>query len=391
MTLRTSRLRLAIVAPRFWPLAGEAETHVLRLAEQFRRAGCSVTIVTANWQSHWPRQIVIRELPVVRLRGAPTGGFSTLRYMYGLSSWLAKERESFDAVLVSTLRYEAYCAVGALAGTSVPVVLQAERAGPDGDIAWQQSATFGSRIASRCKQATAFVATSKLAARELSVAGYDATRTTVIPLGVPIPPPHGATTRDAARESLATANHDLAATTQQPIVVACGRFTPSCGFAELIKAWKSVAVRFPLAKLWIVGDGPLRERLYQLAGDLDLRLRVHLPGTFGEHNELLAAADLFVQPTTVEGPMLVLAEALAAGLPVIASDLPGHREWIADGESGVLVPTDSKALTAALLALLEKPAKAVSLGAEARERMRAERSLEKCVAAYLDLFERLSR
>jgi glycosyltransferase involved in cell wall biosynthesis len=390
VTRATSRLRLAIVTPRFWPLAGEAQTHLLRLAEQFRLAGHTVTIVTAAWHRHWPRNIIVRELPVVRIKGAPSGGLGTLRYMYGLSNWLASERGSFDGVLVSTLRYEAYCAVRAVAGDRIPVVLQAEQAGPEGDMAWQQSANFGSRIASRCKQATAFVATSKLIAGELAAAGYDPTRTSVILRGVPIPPPHGATTRDAARESLATGNHDLAATTQQPVVVACGRFVPTSGFVELIKAWKSVAAKFPLAKLWVVGDGPLRERLYQLVGDLDLKQRVHLPGTFGEHDELLAAADLFVQPATGEVPTLVLSEALATGLPAIASDIAGHREWITDGETGVLVPPgDPKSLAAAMLGLLEQPARAVALGAEARERMRAEHSLTRCAVAYLELFERL--
>jgi glycosyltransferase involved in cell wall biosynthesis len=383
-------LRLAIITPRFWPFTGEAETHLLRLAEQFRLVGHAVTIVTAAWHSHWPRNIIVRELPVVRLRGSPSGSLATLGYMYALSRWLGRERENFDAVLVSTLRHEAFCTVGALAAASVPVILQAERAGPEGDIAWQKTATFGKRIAGRCQQATALLATSKLVAAELAAAGYDVARTTTIPRGVPIPPPHGATTRDAARESLATGNHDLAATPQQPIVVACGRFVPASGFVDLVKAWKSVAPRFPLARLWIVGDGPLRERLYQLVGDLDLRQRVFLPGTFGQCDELLAAADLFVQPATAEVPTLALSEALAAGLPVVASDLAGHREWITSGQTGELLPPgDPRALATAMLDMLERPARAVALGAEARERMRAEHSLERCALAYLELFERL--
>jgi hypothetical protein len=194
----SGRFRLAVVSPRFWPLAGEAETHLLRLAEAWRAAGVAVTVATATWQRGWPRNIVVQEIPVARLPGAPHGGFATLRYMYGLSHWLGEQREAFDAVLVSTLRYEAYCAVRSLAGTGVPVILQAERAGPAGDVAWQRSATFGSRIASRCRQATAFIATSRLVAGELAAAGYAAERTTTIPRGVPIPPPLAAASRDAA-------------------------------------------------------------------------------------------------------------------------------------------------------------------------------------------------
>jgi glycosyltransferase involved in cell wall biosynthesis len=384
----SSRLRLAVVTPRFWPLAGEAESHLLRLAERWMAAGVDVTVVTAVWQPHWPRNIVVREIPVTRLAGAPHGGFGTLRYMYALTRWLSGQRDALDVVLVSTLRHEAYCAVRSLAGSRVPVILQAERAGPAGDVAWQRTAPFGGRIASRCRQATAFVATSRLAAGELAGAGYVAERTTTIPRGVPIPPPLGAATRDAARESLASANHDFACATQHPVALAVGRFLPETGLVHLVKAWATVAARFPQARLWIVGDGPQRDLLYQLIGDLDLRQRVLLPGTFAQTQELFAAADLFVQPAVSEVPTLAMLEGMAAGLPAIASDLPGNREWIANGETGVLVPpADPRALVCAILDLLDRPAERVALGNAARASMRQSHGLEACAQAYLELIK----
>jgi glycosyltransferase involved in cell wall biosynthesis len=383
------QLRLALVTPRFWPLAGDAETHLLRLADQFRTLGHGVTIVTPAWLRSWPQRVMVREIPVVRLRPPPGGGFSTLRYMYGLSRWLGEGRGQLDAVLVSSLRYEAYCAVGALAGTGLPVILQAEQAGKGGDIAWQRTVAFGSRITRRSQQATAFVASSQLIAQELAGAGYAPDRTTTIARGVPIPPARGATTRDAARESLSGVNHDLSVPAQHCVALAVGRFVPEAGLVDLVKAWRAVNARHPTARLWIVGDGPQRQLLYQLIGDLDLRQRVLLPGTFAETGELLAAADVFVQPSTSETPTLCLAEALAAGLPVVASDLPGHREWIAAGETGLLVPPgDSRALGEAILQLLGEPARAVSLGVAARAHMR-KHTLEGCARQYLELFERL--
>ena len=384
----SGRFRLAIVTPRFWPLAGEAETHVLRLAERWKAAGVDVQIATATWQSDWPRNIVVRELPVTRLSGAPRGGFGTLRYMYALTRWLREQQAALDAVLVSTLRFEAYSALGALANTELPVFLQAEQAGPAGDVAWQRTAPFGSRIARRCRQAAAFIATSGLVAAELATADYAAERTMTISRGVPIPPPQGAASRDAARESLAGVNHDLACPNQHPVVLAIGRFVPETGFAHLVKAWAAVAARFPQARLWIVGDGRQRELLYQLIGDLDLRPRVCLPGIFAQTHELVAAADVIVQPAVAESPTLAMLEGMAAGLPAIATDLPGHREWIAGGETGLLVsPGDSRALAGAIIELLENPARGVGLGAAARERMKAKHSIEACAQAYLDLFE----
>jgi glycosyltransferase involved in cell wall biosynthesis len=380
------------VTPRFWPLAGEAETHLLRLADEFRTAGHAVQVVTAAWLRAWPQQIVVREIPVVRLRPPPRGGFTTLRYMYALAGWLKQNTGQFDVVLASTLRHEAYTAVGALAGSELPVVLQAERSGPGGDIAWQRSAAFGGRIARRCQGGTAFVATSRLVAQELRAAGYAEARTTTICRGVPIPPPQGSTTRDAAREALAGVNHDLATTTQQPVAVAIGRFVPESGLAHVVKAWRAVAARHPQARLWIVGDGPQREFLYRLVGDLDLRQRVLLPGVFAESQELLAAADVYIQPATSGGPTLGMAEALASGLPVVASDLPEHRAWIAGGETGLLVPAgDSRALAEAILQLLDDPARAVALGAAARSRIRESHTLQQSAEQYLELFQRLVR
>jgi glycosyltransferase involved in cell wall biosynthesis len=174
------------------------------------------------------------------------------------------------------------------------------------------------------------------------------------------------------------------------VAVALGRFLPEFGLVDLVKAWRAVAPRYPLARLWIVGDGPQRELLYQLIGDLDLRQRVFLPGTFAETQELLAAADMFIQPATSEVPTLGMAEALAAGLPLVASDLPGHREWITSGETGLLVPPgDSRGLGAAILELLDGPARAIALGSAARARMRESHTLEGCARQYLDLFEQL--
>ncbi len=379
-------MRLALVTPRFWPLADDATTHQLRLAEQFQLAGHRVTIVTAAWQSGWPREVQVREIPVVRLKGAPRGGWSTLRYMFSLTRWLKQHRDQLDAVLVTELRYEAYATLATLAGSSVRVVLQSDLAGPAGDAAWQRTAAFGGRIARGCREAPRIVATSPLVAAELAAAGYDPARLAIIPHGVPLPPPQSACQREQSREALAGANHDLATRNEDPVALAIGRLVPEAGLAYLVKAWKHVSSRFPAARLWIIGDGPERDRLYQLTGDLDLRQRAFLPGIFSDYRELVEAADIFVAPALTEGPTLPLAEALASGLAVVATGLPSHRTWIEPDKNGLLVlPGDAKALAAALVDLLEHPARRIEFGSAARERIRRSNSLEACARQYLDV------
>ncbi|MDX1944437.1 MAG: glycosyltransferase family 4 protein [Pirellulaceae bacterium] len=371
-------LRLAILAPRFWPLAGPGPANVLRLAEQLRRVGCLPTVATPTWQRDWPRQIDVREVPTVRLAGMPRGGLRTLRYVYALSGWLSEQRGQFDAILAMSLRHEAYVALGA--GLGVPVLLHVE----PGEVAWQRTARFGGRIARRCQQAKTIVATSPLVERELLDAGYEAARIRVIEPGLSLPPVTSAAAREAAREALAAINHDLFAPSQHPVALAMARFYLDEGLGELIKAWRSISARWPAARLWIVGDGPEREALYQLIGDLDLRYKVLLPGTFLETEDLLAAADLFVRPALSDGNPLHLAEALAAGLPAVVTDLPSHRRYVEHERTGLLVSIgDTRGLTSAIARLIEHPGISIPLGTTARERVRAEFGLERWVAGYL--------
>jgi glycosyltransferase involved in cell wall biosynthesis len=105
----------------------------------------------------------------------------------------------------------------------------------------------------------------------------------------------------------------------------------------------------------------------------------------------LAAADLAVRPTPEPGTSLAVVEALAAGLPVVASDIPAHREWITDGRNGLLAsPNDRAAWSAAIDRLWTEPGLAARLGVAARRRA-AEASLAKMADAHLTLFEGLRR
>jgi glycosyltransferase involved in cell wall biosynthesis len=106
----------------------------------------------------------------------------------------------------------------------------------------------------------------------------------------------------------------------------------------------------------------------------------------------LQASDVFVLPSRREGLPNALLEAMAAGLPCIAADLPGITRWLLeDGESGWLVPPgDVEALERALVTLLEDRERAAQLGARARRRVEALCSIDAVAAAYLDIYTRLA-
>ena len=115
--------------------------------------------------------------------------------------------------------------------------------------------------------------------------------------------------------------------------------------------------------------------------------RFQLLGLRPDVPDLLAAADLFVLPSLWEGLPMALVEAMAAGLPVVATEVSGTRAVMVDGETGLLVPPgDVPALARAITALLCDPARAAAMGAAGRRRVETYFSARKQAADHLTLF-----
>ena len=383
-------MRLALVTRRFWPLVGGAEMVMSNLATEFRRRGAVPIILTAQWRSDWPTEVVHREVPVRRLPNPARRGWGTLRYMASLGGWLRGHRHELDLVCVSMLKHDAYTALGALREAPIPVVLRAEGAGASGDCRWQQIGRFGGRIRRRCRQADALIAPSRVIRDELLEADYPPERVHYIPNGVPLIGPRNPRNRHAARCALGEANHDLAVHDATPVVVYTGRLDEAKGLYELVAAWPRVLEQLPDARLWLVGEGPLRVPLYQRMVDLGVHHQVHLPGAFDQVDDLLLAADLFVLPSHEEGMSLSLLEALGAGLPVVCSDIPGNRQLVDDGVEGRLVAAgEVEPLAQAILDALRNPQMATAWAQAAAARVRRDYSVERMADDHLRLFERL--
>ncbi len=356
-----ANLRLALVTPRFWPLVGDRPLHLLRLAESLVALGHSPVIVTPQWNRGWPEQMTIGKVPLVRLRGSGRGGWSTLRWMYGLASWLGEQQ--VDGVVVDGLRHEAYVTLGAARRKPLPVTLIAG----DDDLAWQATATLGSRIAARCREGPITIAPCEHLAGALAAAGYAAHRLKVIPRSAAESPPRNPASSDAARAALAAVNADLVVTANAVIALAVGRLDATHRFGDLIRAWRIVTASKPEARLWIIGDGPERESLYQQIGDLDQRFRVLLPGTFDCLDELLQASDMLLVPAPHAVTPLALLDAQAAGLPVIAANSPATQSFVRTHETGILFPAgDAKSIAASVLHWIEEPALRIQCGSAGR-------------------------
>ena len=173
-------------------------------------------------------------------------------------------------------------------------------------------------------------------------------------------------------------------------LLSVGRFRPPKDFTTLVHAM--AALEPGTARLQIAGDGPDRQALEQEIATLDLGPTVELLGTRHDVDRLLAAADIFVLSSDSEGlPMSVL-EAMAAGLPVIATAVGGVPELVTDKQTGALVPPrDSQALAAAIATIATDPQLRDRLGTASRRRAETEFSLETCRQRHLDLYRDLLR
>jgi GalNAc-alpha-(1->4)-GalNAc-alpha-(1->3)-diNAcBac-PP-undecaprenol alpha-1,4-N-acetyl-D-galactosaminyltransferase len=155
----------------------------------------------------------------------------------------------------------------------------------------------------------------------------------------------------------------------EPLLLGMGRLSPEKGFDVLLAAFARLAPRFPDWRLEILGDGPMRGELTAMVRELGLLGRAALPGFSATPSDRLARGALFCSAARVEGFGLALCEAMACGLPVVATDAPsGPRDIVRPGIDGELVPVDDlDALVGALAKLMGDPARRAAMGARARE------------------------
>ncbi len=161
------------------------------------------------------------------------------------------------------------------------------------------------------------------------------------------------------------------------------------GHTVLLNALAKVAAKHPHLHLLIAGDGELRRDLEDQVREVRLEGRVHFLGTRKDIPDLLSASDSFVLPSLWEGMPMALIEAMASGLPVVATDVSGTREVMVHGETGLMVPPgDPEKLAQAIDQILSNPAQAQAMGMAGRRRVEANFSAQTQVKEYIALFER---
>ncbi len=156
---------------------------------------------------------------------------------------------------------------------------------------------------------------------------------------------------------------------EAPVVGTVTRLSPQKAPLDFTIAAAQVAARRPDVHFVIVGDGPLRADVEAQVDALKLADRVHLTGLRRDVPDLMHSFDVFALTSLWEGLPRVLPQAMAAGLPIVATAVDGNAEAVTDGDNGFLTPPgDPQAMAAALLRLLEDPVLALGMGNASRTR-----------------------
>ncbi|HET7619375.1 MAG TPA: glycosyltransferase [Vicinamibacterales bacterium] len=353
------RIPIAIFLTSFHP--GGTERQMTELIRGLDRTRFDVHVACFHREGAWlPRVTACAPVTAFPIRGFARP--STVGRMAAFARWCRSHR--IAVVQTCDLYANTFgLPAAALAGVRVRIGSRREL-NPDkrsSQIALQRQAY---------RAATRVVANSAAAARQLETEGVPSSRIRVIPNGVALErfEPH---------------------TFRGPVttVTTIANLREEKAHEVLLCAAAILRERHPRLRYVVAGDGPRRAALERMAADLGIGDRVDFLGHREDVPELLARTDVYVLPSRSEAFPNGAIEAMAAGVPVVASAVGGLLDLIEDGRTGVLVPVgDPQALAAALDGLAESPAHAAALGRAARAEVERRYRFDRMVAAFERLY-----
>lgn len=171
-----------------------------------------------------------------------------------------------------------------------------------------------------------------------------------------------------------------------------GRFDPVKNHSLLLEAFKEVIKSIPKAKLLLIGDGPLRESLQSTVYSLQLERNVIFLGIRRDIPQVLQALDIYCLSSIAEATSLTLLEAMATGLPVVATDAGGNPEIVLRDQTGILVsPSNYIEFAKAIITLAQDSEKRRRMGEAGKKRVKSLFTMDKMLEQYENLYLSLTK
>jgi glycosyltransferase involved in cell wall biosynthesis len=360
---------------------GGYELATVALVGALRAHNVPVCVVTTITHSTTHSTVVAATPDAVYIK---TVGRRTLLAMFPrLLATLARRRSTFSIIHCPTFGYLSGLAV--LAGRILrrPTLLRVATENDVGEFANAQH--WKARLFFRLlRTASGVIAPSKAIRNELLQAGFSNNKIFLLPNGVDVERFRPATPseRAAAAETFGSAGDKL-------VIGTVARLVHRKGIDVLLHAFATV-LRTHRAQLLVVGDGELGDDLRELTHELGLDCSVSWVGLQADTSTWLRRMDVFVLPSRLEGSPNAVLEAMATGLPIVATRIGGIVDLLEDGRTGLLVPPgDAEALALALGRFLCDATFRAGLGSRARTRAVREFSLPGSIARLIDVYRDL--
>jgi glycosyltransferase involved in cell wall biosynthesis len=361
----------------FSPKIGGAELQLERLLPRLAERGVSSVVLTRAFGGR-PRRERVPGAEVVRTRVAGDGPLASAVYVATCLGYLLRHRRSLDVVHAHGALSEGAIALAARA-LRLPVLVKILRAGHQGDFELLAARPAGRLRTRLLARAASFVALSDESRDELLDLGVPPERVLTIPNGVDTDEyrPAGESEKADLRRGLGLG--------PEPLVLYVGRLIDVKGVDTALRGLPDL----PDVRFVALGDGPEREGLIRLAGELGVAGRASFPGSSGRVAEHLRAADVFVLPSRSEGLSNSLLEAMACGLACVATPVSGTRALLADGRGVLVEPGDVGAWTDALQRVTSDADLRRRLGEAAARHAREHHSIETTADRLVAAYERL--
>lgn len=356
----------------FLPTVGGAELLAYRLATALRREGEPVLVLTLDRGRQMGALGRYGKVPVVRLSHPAVRILGGVWAYTKLLVWLWLNRAKYQGVFAPTL--DVYSLLACVMARALGKTAVARASGAfelDVGLLRRGGRIREALVGWALRRVTSAVSVNREVHARFLALGVAESRIVDIPNGVTVDmlssPPRSETGLTA---------------------LYLGRIARFKGLERLIHAWTRVADRVPDSRLVIVGGGPDEGMIKAQVIKAGLGGRVQFVGFVREPKPWYRLADLFVLPSHKEGMSNSLLEAMAAGLPVVATRIAGNESVITDGVDGLLVdPNNPAALAEAIIGLLTDRSRAMALGEHARRTIEARFSLERMVRRYREVLE----